>query len=475
MVDTSVSRNIIDSGTGYASPMEAFRHGPREKVLYVACPSPDNTTRPDCLVTIDADPLSSKYSTIIHTLPMPYLGDELHHMGWNACSSCHSQSCHENKRRFLVLPGVNSSRIYIIDTVEDRKPKIHKVIEPEEVLRHGIGFPHTVHCLADGKVMISMLGRNDGEAAGGFLMLDQQFNVIGRWNKDEESKMDFGYDFWYQPRQNVMVSSEWGTPNKFIKGFNPADVPQHYGKSLYFWDWKEKKLLKKENLGEGALPLEIRFLHNPDSSHGFVNCALSSSIYHFYKDQSNGEWKTEKVIQLDPVKVDGWSMEEMPSLMTDILISMNDKYLYFGNWLHGDVRQYDITDPHHPKLTGQVLVGGSIRKGGPVTLHEGGGEPNAVPKVKGVEFQGGPQMIQLSLDGKRLYVTSSLISTWDRQFYPDMTKNGSQMIQIDVNTDNGGLKINENFLIDFGKAEGGPLLAHETRYPGGDCTSDIWI
>lgn len=33
---------------------------------------------------------------------------------------------------------------------------------------------------------------------------------------------------------------------------------------------------------------------------------------------------------------------------------------------------------------------------------------------------GGPQMLQLSLDGKRLYVTTSLFSTWDVQFYPDL-------------------------------------------------------
>ena len=35
---------------------------------------------------------------------------------------------------------------------------------------------------------------------------------------------------------------------------------------------------------------------------------------------------------------------------------------------------------------------------------------------------GGPQMIQLSLDGKRLYVTTSFQSAWDRMFYPDMVK-----------------------------------------------------
>ena len=41
-------------------------------------------------------------------------------------------------------------------------------------------------------------------------------------------------------------------------------------------------------------------------------------------------------------------------LITDLLMSLDDKYLYFSNWLHGDVRQYDITDTANPKLVGQV-------------------------------------------------------------------------------------------------------------------------
>lgn len=54
-------------------------------------------------------------------------------------------------------------------------------------------------------------------------------------------------------------------------------------------------------------------------------------------------------------------------------------------------------------------------------------------------------------------------------------REGSVMMQIDVNTDTGGLKLNENFLVDFGAEPEGPALAHELRYPGGDCTSDIWL
>lgn len=56
-----------------------------------------------------------------------------------------------------------------------------------------------------------------------------------------------------------------------------------------------------------------------------------------------------------------------------------------------------------------------------------------------------------------------------------LLREGSVMMQIDVDTDKGGLKLNENFLVDFGAEPDGPALAHELRYPGGDCTSDIWL
>ena len=56
----------------------------------------------------------------------------------------------------------------------------------------------------------------------------------------------------------------------------------------------------------------------------------------------------------------------MPGLITDFLMSLDDRHLYLVNWLHGDVRQYNIEDPKNPVLTGQVWVGGLIQKGSSV-------------------------------------------------------------------------------------------------------------
>ncbi|MBP5973442.1 selenium-binding family protein [Brasilonema sp. CT11] len=444
-------------GPGYASP-EAATKAEREKVLYtVALYTGSSIVEPDYLATVDVDPNSPTYAQVIHRLPMPYVGDELHHFGWNACSSCHGDA--SKSRRFMVIPGQRSSRIHIVDTADIKAPKLHKVIEPEEIKeKTNLTAPHTVHCLADGHVMISMLGDSEGNGPGGFLLLDENFDIAGRWERKADG-MRFNYDFWYQPRHNIMVSSEWGAPKTYYPGFDLNDVAAgNYGHQLHFWDWSKHEIIQSFDLGqEGLIPLEVRFHHNPDSTDGFVGAALSSNVWHWHK--SNDHWQVEKVIDVPSVEVESWPIP-VPSLITDILISMDDRYLYFSNWLHGDIRQYDISDPSHPKLTGQVWVGGLLGKTAEVQSHK---------------LSGGPQMLQLSLDGKRLYVTNSLFSTWDNQFYPDIAKAGSYLLQIDCDTENGGMKINENFFVDFGKEPAGPSRAHEMRYPGGDSTSDIWI
>src|SRR5262249_21227513 len=153
-----------------------------------------------------------------------------------------------------------------------KAPKLHKTIDGETVRKKtNLSAPHTVHCLPEGSLMISMLGDGDGNAPGGFLLLDGDFDIAGHWEKDSTG-MKFNYDFWYQPRHNVMVSSEWAAPKTYSAGFDPKDVAAgKYGSRLHFWDWKARTVGKSIDLGaEGRIPLEVRFRHDPDSTHGFV-------------------------------------------------------------------------------------------------------------------------------------------------------------------------------------------------------------
>jgi selenium-binding protein 1 len=260
-----------------------------------------------------------------------------------------------------------------------------------------------------------------------------------------------------------MVSSEWGAPNTVSQGFNLDDVKAgKYGSQIHFWDWEKRVIDQTIDFGEeGMIPLEVRFHHDPDSVHGFVGAALSSTMWHWFKDEKkpDSKWEAKKVISVDPIETEGWPFP-VPGLITDLVLSMDDRFLYFSNWLHGDLRQYDVSDPANPKLTGQVWLGGVIGK---------------TAECQGKPLGGGPQMLQLSLDGKRLYVTNSLYSPWDNQFYPKMAKEGSYLLQLDCDTEQGGLKLNEDFMVDFGAEPGGAARAHEIRFPGGDCTSDIWV
>lgn len=445
-------------GPGYASPQEAIK-AEREKVVYTICIyTGTGVEKPDYLATIDVDEASDTFGQVISRLEMPDIGDELHHMGWNACSSCHGDD--SMARKYLIVPGVRSNHFRIVDTATDpRNPTLFKTIDGDEIKeKTNLSAPHTVHCLGS-DIIVSMLGDAEGNAPGGFLHLDKDFNIVGRWEGDI-SAMNYNYDFWYQPRHNMMISTEWAAPNTFMPGFDLEDVAAgKYGQHVHFWDFENRNIEQSVDLGaEGLIPLEARFLHDPDSSHGFVGAALSSNVFHYFKDDA-GATQIEKVIDVPTVDVEGFPVP-MPGLITDILVSMDDRYLYFSNWLHGDLRQYDISDPHNPKMTGQVWIGGLLGK---------------APEVNGRPVEGAPQMIQLSLDGKRLYLTTSLFSTWDNQFFPEMKQAGGVMLQIDCDSENGGMAINPDFLVDFGKEPHGPARAHETRYPGGDCSSDIWV
>jgi selenium-binding protein 1 len=160
---------------------------PAEKLAYVALLNPTLRGRHDALGIVDVDPASSRYGKLLRQVEMPNAGDELHHFGWNACSACLSPYApHAHlERRYLIVPGLRSSRIHVIDTKPDpTKPKIVKVIEPEELAkRANYSRPHTVHCGPNG-IFVSALAAGNGEATGGVFVMDQDtFDVLGQWGQ----------------------------------------------------------------------------------------------------------------------------------------------------------------------------------------------------------------------------------------------------------------------------------------------------
>src|SRR3712207_722599 len=139
--------------TFYASPTHAME-APPERLAYVALLATANHGTRDALGVVDTDPDSPSYGRLVGRLDLPHAGNELHHFGWNACSShlCPYAPNAHVERRYLVVPGTGSSRIHIVDTKPDpRNPTLAKVIDAETLAtKTGYSAPHTVHCGPDG-------------------------------------------------------------------------------------------------------------------------------------------------------------------------------------------------------------------------------------------------------------------------------------------------------------------------------------
>lgn len=147
-----------------------------------------------------------------------------------------------------------------------------------------------------------------------------------------------------------------------------------YGCRLNFYKWSTQTLYQTVDLGlDGFTPLEIRFLHDPKRPDGFVGCALNAKVFYFKKKPDSDEFDVMKVIDIPEKLVDTGSgtASKMGGMISDIIISLDDRFLYVNCWRHGDVRQYDITNPEEPKLISQVFLGGAICNDLPnVIVHE---------------------------------------------------------------------------------------------------------
>ncbi|XP_016159465.1 PREDICTED: selenium-binding protein 1, partial [Ficedula albicollis] len=584
---------------------------PREEVAYVTC-TYRNTgiDQPDFLATVDLNPRSCHYGQVIHRLPMPNLKDELHCAGWAGPACGCFESGAAAKRTKLVLPGLISSRIYVVDVGSQcRAPRICKMIEPVDVFwKCNKGYLAVSHALPNGDILIANTGDPAGNGKGGFVVLDgATLELKGNWESECETPAS-GYDFWYQARLNVLVSSAGLVPKVAGRGFSPEDFNKGiFGRRLNVWNLSCRSLTQCFDLGEDSLPLTVRFLHRPDAAEGYVGCALSGAIFRFYKPCERENWAVEEVIRIPAKDVSGWIMPKMPGSCGFVRVragscgfvrvragscgfvrvragscgfvrvragscgfvrvragscgfvrvragscgfvrvragscgfvrvragscgfvrvragscgfvrvragscgfvrvragscgfvrvragscgfvrvragscgfvrvragSCGFVRVRAGSCGFVRVRAGSCGFVRSGAAPGTVFVGGSILRGGPVTVcrdEELKGQPEPLV-VKCKRVFGGPASLQLSLDGKRLYVTNSFYSTWDRQFYPSLIKEGSVLLQLDVDTDKGGLAVNKNFLVDFGKEPHGPCLAHAVRFPGGDCKSE---
>jgi selenium-binding protein 1 len=312
---------------------------------------------------------------------------------------------------------------------------------------------------------MTALGNAAGKAPGGIFLMDHEtFEVRGRWEIDR-GPQKLAYDMWWHLGHDTLVTSEWGTPEMVENGLIPEMIlGAQYGRRLHCWDLHGRKHLQEIDFGDKyQLVFELRPAHDPTKAYGFVNCVLSledlsSSIWTWYRE--NGRWAVKKVITIPAEAAEADQLPPMlkgfkavPPLVTDIDLSVDDKYLYVSCWGTGDFHQYDVSDPMNPKLTGKVRLGGIVSR----AAHPAGNGP----------LNGGPQMVEVSRDGKRIYFTNSLYGAIDPQFYPDGLK--GWMVKVNAK-EGGGLELDREFFVEWPAGH----RPHQVRLQGGDASSDSY-
>ena len=210
--------------TFYRSPADAIS-APPEQLAYLVV-FDRAAEQPDALAVLDTDPASARYGQVVGWADLPTRGDELHHFGWNACSSAFAHAGHDTdglQRRYLLLPGLRSSNIHVYDTHPDpRQPTLAKTITAAELAeKAGYSRPHTLHCGPDGIFVSCLGGGNGADGPGGIALLDHDtFDVLRAWETDRGDQY-LAYDAWWHLNQNTLITSEWGTPSMIEDGVNP--------------------------------------------------------------------------------------------------------------------------------------------------------------------------------------------------------------------------------------------------------------
>jgi selenium-binding protein 1 len=190
---------------------------------------------------------------------------------------------------------------------------------------------------------------------------------------------------------------------------------------------------------------------------------LSSSIWLWYRDRTGGSngspgpWAVKKVIEIpaepaDPEKLPPLleGFKAVAPLLTDINLSLDDKYLYASCWGTGEFIQYDVSDPFNPRKVSSVRIGGIVSRA-------------AHPAAPDQPLNGGPQMVEISRDGKRAYFSNALYSPWDDQFYPDGVRGWVAKVEIGADS----MTLDKSFFL---QTPG--MRTHQLRLEGGDASSD---
>ena len=323
----------------------------------------------DKLVTIDVNPKSKTYGKVVHSASVGARG-EAHHMGFT------------DDRRYLWAGGLSNSQIYVFDVgTNPAKPKLVKTIS-DLTSKSGLVGPHTFYAMP-GRMLIGALSNaKDKGGATGMVVYNNKGEFVARYEMPTDEiggvKGDgYGYDLAINPAKNALLTSSFTGIDNYRRNIGEllqdGEAMKRFGNTMVLWDLKAMK--PKQIFNVPGAPLEIRWSLKPGDNWAITASALSSKLWLVNQD-AQGKWQAKEVGTIgDPAKV---------PLPVDISITADGKGLWVNTFSDGMTRYFDLSNPEQPQQTYARQTGKQVN------------------------------MVSQSWDGKRVYVTSSLLERWDK-------------------------------------------------------------
>lgn len=363
----------------------------------------------DKLVTVDVNPRSKRYGKVIHSISVPGRG-EAHHMGFS------------DDRKYLWAGRLDDSKIFVFDVGSNpAKPSLVRTIA-DLPQKSGFVGPHTFYPIP-GRMLIGMLSNSkDHGGATGLAVYNNKGDFVASYPIPTGAVAGragdgYGYDIAINPRRNAMLTSSFTGHRNYMTELgtlikNPAAMGQ-FGNTMVLWDFKAMQ--PQKIFQTPGAPLEIRWSLNEADNWAITATALTSKLW-LIKQDAKGEWQAREVGTIgDPAKT---------PLPVDISIAADGKSLWVNTFMDGKTRLFDLRNPEAPMQVYEKVTGKQVN------------------------------MVSQSWDGKRVYLTSSLLAKWDKKGADD-----EQFLKL-FSWD--GKELKEQWRIDFIKEKLG--RAHHMKF-----------
>jgi selenium-binding protein 1 len=320
----------------------------------------------DKLVTLDVNPSSPKYGKVIHKVSVGSLG-EAHHMGLT------------DDRRFLWAGGLDDSKIYVFDIAKNpAAPRLVKTIA-DLPKKTGYVGPHTFYAMPGRMLIQTLSNAKDSGGVTGMALYNNKGDLVTTYPMPTADGGDgYGYDIAINPQKNVLLTSSFSGRKNYMRDLGDLikdpEAMKHFGNTMVVWDLKAMKPTKV--LSVPGAPLEIRWSLKQGDNWAITASALTSKLW-LVKQDAAGQWQAQAVADIgDPSKI---------PLPVDISISADGKGLWVNTFMDGKTRYFDLSDPAKPVQTYEKVTGKQVN------------------------------MVSQSWDGKRVYLSSSLLANWDKK------------------------------------------------------------